>query len=366
MNCTTHRARRLMILAVLLVLAVSTCNAASNPKNIIFIVGDGMGIGAITGARCAGPGENGQLVLDAMPITGLAKTHSEGKVVTDSAASGTALATGRKTLNGSISMDSKGNSMPSILEMACAMGKSTGVVTTDAVTGATPAVFYSHVDSRAKQDEIAMQLVGSKMTVAMGSGKQFFVPKTEGQGGRADGRDAVALAATNGFEAVFDAKAMAASKSRKILGLFNFDEAGPSFKDMLDKAIAMLSANPKGFFVMGESCLPDKGGHGNNAAISLKGVLDLDEGLRSAMEFAKKDRNTLIVVTSDHETGGLAVLERDDKDTGYKPGWVGGGHTGNMVAIYAFGPGAEKFSGTHDNTEIPKIFASLWGKKLAQ
>jgi len=366
MKSSLSLARRLLVLVVLALLAVSVYGAEPNPRNVILIIGDGMGIGAITAARCAGPGENGKLVLDSMPVTGLVKTHSENRLVTDSAASGTALATGHKTENGRISVDSNGRNLPTILDLAISMGKSAGVVTNDAVTGATPAVFYAHVDSRNKQDEIAAQLVVSRLSVAMGSGRRYFVPSSAGEDGRSDGRDLVSEAKQAGFDVTFEKRAMEASRSGRILGLFSFGESGPTLEDMLAKAISVLSKDPSGFFLMAESCLPDKGGHSNDAKTVLRGVEDLDSALRRALEFARTDKGTLIVVTSDHETGGLAVLDRDDKNPEFKPGWIHGGHTGNMVAVYAFGPGAERFTGTHDNTDIPRILAGLWGKTLGQ
>ena len=366
MKSRTLLSRQLTAFVILLLLAVAACGAQPQPNNIILIIGDGMGIGAITATRCAGPGENGKLLLDSMPVTGLVKTHSES-LVTDSAASATALATGHKTKNGHLSLTTDGKTLPTFLEMAIAMGKSTGVVTTDLVTSATPAAFYAHVDDRSKQDSIALQLAASKMTVAMGSGKQYFIPKSsDGKDGRADGQDVVNQAKQNGYDVVFDKNALAASNSKRLLGLFTFDETGPTLENMLDKAVSVMSKNKKGFFIMAESCLPDKGGHANDAPTVVKGVLALEDALKYALGFAKKDGHTLVVVTADHETGGLAVIGRDEENTKSKPGWIYGGHTGNMVAVYAFGPGAEKFMGTHDNTEIPKIFSSLWGKTLGK
>lgn len=346
--------RRLLVLIVLLAVACSGFAAESLPKNVILIIGDGMGVGAITAARCAGPGENGALTLDTMPVTGLVKTHPEKVLVTDSAAAGTALATGHKTENGRIAVDAEGKSLPTILELAVDLGKSTAVITTDGVASATPAVFYAHVPSRGMTDVIAEQLVASKITVAMGSGRGLFLPRLAAQ------------IAQNGFDVALDANTMEASQGKRLLGLFSFDASGPTLAAMLNKAVSVLSADPDGFFMMAESCLPDKGGHSNNLQTVLKGVADLEAALRSALEFAKKDGQTLVLVTSDHDTGGLAVLDRGEKDPLLTPGWVGTGHTGNMVPIYAFGPGAERFCGTHDNTEIPKIVAALWGRTLGQ
>ena len=356
--------RGLALLAALLVATASACFGEQKPPNIIFIIGDGMGIGAITAARCMGPGEYGGLTLDTMPVTGFVKTHSENALVTDSAASGTALATGHKTQNGRLSTDAQGRRLLTIAELASETGKSTGIITTDLLTGATPAAFFSHCDSRAEQESIALQLPATPVTVAMGGGKEYFLPAVEGRGGRKDAEDVVAMAKSKGFEVCFDSASLAAVKPRRLLGLFTFDAAGPTLEAMLASTLAVVSANPRGFFIMAESCLPDKGGHANNLDTSFRGVSALDDALRCALVFAKKDGNTLVVVTADHETGGLAVQSQDDKNPKLKPGWLSGDHTGNMVPVYAFGPGAEFFSGTHDNTELPKIMAGLWGKKL--
>lgn len=353
--------RRRTLVLLLLLFSIFAIEARPRARNVILIIGDGMGIGAVTAARCAGPGAKGQLVLDTMPVTGLVKTHSADKLVTDSAASGTALATGCKTDNGSISVDPGGRVLPTILELAGEMGKSSGVITTDTVTSATPAVFYAHVDSRAREEDIALQLVESQIAVAMGSGRRYFVA---GPDGRKDGLDVLARARGNGFDVLLDGPALAAGDGKRLLGLFSFDDAGPTLEAMLAKTIGTLARNRRGFFVMAESCLPDKGGHKNDIALSLRGVNELEDALRYALRFAARDHRTLVVVTADHETGGLAVRDKNPQNPRFTPAWVDGHHTGNMVAVYAYGPGAEKFTGTHDNTDIPKIIASLWGRTL--
>ena len=358
----------LLLLAIAAFLAFGSCVIAfeRQPRNVILFIGDGMGIGGVTAARCMQMGPNGRLTMDTMPVTGFAKTHSQRNIVTDSAASGTALATGVKTVNGRISVDPEGKVLPTILELAGSLGKSAGVVTTDSVTGATPAVFYSHIDQRGKQDEIAAQLVDSSILVAMGSGKQFFVPASEGFKGRQDGKDLTQTAAGNGFEVVYDAKSMESGKSGRMLGLFAFDETGPTFEAMTMNAVRNLAKNPKGFFLMAESCLPDKGGHNNDMGIVVKGVLDLDAALRQALHFAARDGNTLVIVTADHDTGGLCVNDGNKENPRCTPAWVHKSHTGNMVPLYAYGPGAERFMGTHDNTQIPRTIADLWNCSLGR
>lgn len=351
-------------LAIVILIAISAACNAAKPKNIILIIGDGMGIGAITAARCDGPGPDGSLTLDSMPFTGLVKTHSFDSVVTDSAASATAMATSHKTNNGMISVDPNGNKLNTILELAQTLGKSTGVITTDYVTGATPAAFYSHVKNRDEQQEIALQLANSSLTVAMGGGRQMFLPKSPVKAGRDDDKDVVRDATLNGFGVAFDSQEMLNSTSPRVLGLFDFSKSAPTLDSMLAVSLSKLSTNPKGFFIMAESCLPDKGGHANQISTSLKGVKDLEGALQCALKFAQKNRSTLVIVTGDHETGGLAVEYGDEQNPKFKPGWVYGDHSGNMVAVYAYGPGAEKFTGTHNNTDLPKIMAELWGKTI--
>lgn len=363
MNYRSPLLRRSAILVTLVILAASCSFASQTPKNIILIIGDGMGIGAITAARCAGPGPDGRLVVDSMPITGFLLTHSANALVTDSAAAATALATGVKTNNGMISMTPGGVRLRTILEVARDLGKSTGVVTTDDIVSATPAAFYAHARSRSQGDEIAAQVVSSRINVAFGRDGGNFVPKTETDGKRADGRNLLAEAKKRGYDIVGNAEEMNESKSDRIIGLFA-ESSIPSLADMTAKAIAVLSRNSHGFFLMIEQSWPDKGGHSNNCDQVVKGVLELDVALRKALGFAKSDDQTLVVVTADHETGGLAVHNPKDKTSFFTPQWTCGSHTGNMVALYAFGPGSERFSGTHDNTDIPRIFAELWGAKL--
>ena len=362
---STPVVRRLALIFVVFALAASSCLAASVPKNIILLIGDGMGVGAITAARCAGPGPNGRLLMDGMPVTGFALTHPVDALVTDSAASGTALATGVKTKNGMIGQDPKGAPLLSILEAARDMGKSTGVVTTDAIVGATPAAFYAHVENRKQGDDIAAQVLPARMNIAFGGGRSRFIPKTDSQDGRKDGRDLLDEARKRGYDVVTTPEELRKAAGDRILGLFD-DSSNPALDELTAKTLSVLNRNPKGFFVMVESSWPDGGGHANNAELVVKGVRALDAALGKALELAKSDGQTLVVVTADHDTGGLAIQDSDDKNPGFKPQWTGGGHTGNMVAVYAFGPGSERFAGTLDNTEIPKIFAELWGVKLNQ
>jgi len=361
--------RRGWVLVVLLaVIAAPPCAAGSAPKNIIFLIGDGMGIGPVTAARCAGPGRDGRLAMDTMPFTGLSITYSANALVTDSAASGTAMAAGVKTNNGMISVTPEGKPVKTILEIARDKGKSTGVVSTKFITDATPAVFAAHIDSRGKSPEIAVQMVAAKLNVILGGGRRHFAPKSAG-GTRDDDRNLLDEAARSGYTIVDSAEAMQQATSDRIIGLFAPDSLTteapePTIAEMTIKAISTLNKNPKGFFVMSEGGQIDSYAHGNKADGTVRQTLLFDDAVKAALDFAKKDRRTLVVVTADHDTGGLGVMEPNKDNPKFTAGWVTGGHTANMVPIFAYGPGAELFTGVHDNTDIPRAMAKLWRAKL--
>lgn len=359
------RWRLALAVAVLIVLA-SSCLAVEAPRNVILLIGDGMGVGAVTAGRIASP--EGKLILDTMQYTGFVKTCPAVGLVTDSAAAGTALATGVKTKNGIISMTPDGKRLDTILEIARAMGKTTGIVSTKFITDATPAVFVAHADSRAKNEEIAVQMLSSRANVMFGGGRRYFLPKSAG-GARSDDRNLLDEASKKGYDVFETAEAMAKSTSDRMLGLFAdnvmlTERPEPTLAEMTDKAISTLSRNRNGFFLMSEGGKIDSHGHGNNAEGMIKEMLAFDEAVGKALEFARKDGRTLVVVTADHETGGAAVRDPDKAGLKLTVGWVSSGHSANIVPLYAFGPGAAHFTGTRDNTEVPRMIAQLWGRKL--
>lgn len=358
---------RRLALALFFVLLASSCFAAQAPRNVIFFIGDGMGIGQLTSARLAA-GLETKFALDSMPVVGLVTTQPLNMVVTDSAAAATALATGSKTENGRIAVLPDGTKLSTICELARDLGKSVGLVTTDTVTGATPAGFVAHVPSRKQEQDIATQMLAFKPDVILGGGRRQFLP-TDAGGKRIDGRNLVIEAKEMGYEAVEDEAQLNAAKSPKLLGLFANDimsdpAAGPSLSQMTLKAISALKQNKRGYFLMSEQALTDKCSHANNSASVVDAVRKLDDALRAAVELAAKDKDTLILVTADHETGGLAMKDPAEANARFKAAWIDGNHTGNMVAIFAFGPGSELFAGIHDNTDIPKLIAKLWGKTI--
>lgn len=343
-------------------------------KNVILCIGDGMGLNQVTLAsvKVAGPG--GRLHIERLPVAGLVRTHSANSLVTDSAAAGTALACGVKTNNGMIGMTPDGREHRTILEAAQAKGMATGLVATSTITHATPASFGSHVKSRKMEPEIAQQLIANRINVLLGGGRKHFLPQSDPAGGRKDDVDLLAQARAAGYTLVRTGSELRSTEEAHVLGLFQFDaltttEPEPSLAFMTRKAIRLLkrvnlnsTADRYGFFLMIEGSQIDWECHANNAAGSIRQTLLFDQAVEAAVDFALKDGRTLVLVTADHETGGMTLIgngSEDKKDPEVAVRWATKGHSGAPVGIWALGPGAERFAGVQDNTDIPKKIAQL-------
>ncbi|MFC1729207.1 alkaline phosphatase [candidate division KSB1 bacterium] len=337
---------------------------SSNVKNIIFFIGDGMGITEIASARIKTVGPNGKLYMDRMPVTGFSTTHSSDNIVTDSAASGTALATGMKTENGMIGMTPDGTSYQSILRAAQDKGMQTGVIATSTITHATPASFVAHVPERNDQAKIAEHLIMSNVNVLLGGGKHFFIPSTSEGSERTDSRNLLDEAKQRGYSFVETKEALALQRNGRVLGLFQYgpmttQEPEPSIAEMTAKAVDLLKESQNGFFLMVEGSQIDWAGHDNDEQENYRQTLLFDMAVKEGLEFALQNRETLIVVTADHETGGMNIVRGGISGDDLTIRWIHGSHTGTPVPVFAFGPGAENFTGTLDNTDIPKIMARL-------
>ncbi|AIQ49612.1 alkaline phosphatase [Paenibacillus sp. FSL R7-0273] len=306
--------------------------AKAQSKNLIVLIGDGMGPAQISAARYFQQYTKGVNHLNIDPYyVGQATTYADrgedgGKIVsgivTDSASAGTAFATGHKTYNAGISVSNEDVSKPfaSIIEAAESTGKATGLVTTARITHATPAVYASHVRSRDNEAAIASQYLESGVDVLMGGGKQFFVTKEE-KGKRTD-KSLLPDFKAKGYTVVENASALNAltSKNTKVLGLFGSSHVAyvpdrtaetPSLAAMTSKALNILSADKDGFVMMIEGGRIDHAGHANDLPTLVQEALDFDAAFKTAIDFAKKNGNTSVVVTADHETGGLS-LSRDN------------------------------------------------------
>jgi alkaline phosphatase len=311
--------------------------------------------------------------MDSMAVTGYALTRSASDLKTDSAAAATAIASGVKTNNRAIGVDSDGNSVPSILEHAQVLGKSTGLVTNTQITHATPAAFAAHVADRRMTGAIAEQLLDLPVDVLLGGGEDDWLPQDQvgcypGSGGRTDGVDLIERASMMGYTYVCTAGEfgqVSTPDTARLLGLFADGGMGrphqPSLAEMTGKAIEILNQNPKGFFLMVEGGQIDWASHQNEASDALGDVLDFDTAVAKGQEFANKHPNTLVIVTSDHETGGMILEPPADgaqitltgpNGTQLGIGWTTTSHTAVNVPVLAQGPHAWKLRGTYENTHI--------------
>ncbi|UOY93145.1 alkaline phosphatase [Ectobacillus sp. JY-23] len=280
-------------------------------KNIIFMVPDGFSASYATNYRWY---KGQEAAWDSM-LVGMMRTYSANSEVTDSAAAGTAMATGYKTNNGVISMTPDGKSLKTLLEGAQEVGKATGLVATSTITHATPAVFSSHVASRASEADIAIQMLDHNVDVMLGGGKNNFI--TKAQGGKQETRDLLAEAKRAGYTIAEDANSLKEAKGEKVLGLFapegmapelDRDETGqPSLADMTKTALNKLKKDKDGFFLMVEGSQIDWAGHAHDAAWAMKDAEAFEQAVKEVIRFAEKDGQTVVVVAGDHDTGGMSV-----------------------------------------------------------
>lgn len=361
-------------------------------KNVILLIGDGMGAAHRTAARLYSVGRDGELAMDALPVAGMARSWSTESVVTDSAAAGTALATGVKSYNAAIAVDADKNPVQTILEMAQETGKSVGLVTTVQLAHATPASFAAHNANRDDYLGIALDMFEHDVDVLLGGGEDYLLPAgTPGcypdDGDRTDGRNLIDEAVEKGYThvcTVADFQAVDPAATDKLLG--TFADLGmtrpyaPSLAVMTEKAIAILSRNTDGFFLMVEGGQIDWAAHSNDALNTLGDTVDFDEAVRLALDFQAEHPDTLVIVTADHATGGLTIedvphdeacpepLPDDERECGNvfqedgpfeeKGGgrfwldWTSVGHTADDLPVTAIGPHADDLAGYYENTHI--------------
>ena len=325
-------------------------NSAEAAKNVILLIGDGMGFQVMSilmtheKARIlSGEARNEKgagvftRLLGSAP-TGFVKTNPLGYIVTDSAAAATAIACGKKTLPEVLGKDSKGNSLKSVLNHAQDKGKKTGLVSTHCITDATPGAFYANVTSRNEHPEIARQLLATGVDIALGGGLKYFIPQTAdvsdyskdladtikadsgygGASGRKDNINVIEEAKLKGYKIVHskdDLEQVSVDKNDKLLGLFSshhmsfeidrktFDQWQPSLNQMTEKALSVLDKSNDGFFLMVEGASIDSAGHYNDAATIIGEMQAFAAAVETCLEYAKTHKDTLVVVTADHETG---------------------------------------------------------------
>ncbi len=321
--------------------------SGAKPKNVILVIGDGTGINQISALEFY---KEGEVYYENFPIVGLSKTSSTS-LITDSAAAGTAMACGEKTYNKAIGVDADGAHLPNITEYMAERGASNGIIATSSITHATPACFYAHHMDRNDHEIIASFLPKSNIDFFAGPGLRYFNE-------REDQANLLDTLVASGF--TVDTTALIIHPEAQKVGYLLADKdmptmlegRGPFLQNASTLALNHLAKNEKGFFLLVEGSQVDWGGHDNDFDYMITELIDLDNTLGTLLEFARADQSTLIVVTGDHATGGLS-LSADNRDYNkIKPTFSSPGHNADWIPVFAYGPGAETFSGVYENNEL--------------
>lgn len=387
--------KHLFLLSIIVLIVLSGCSnhCCQKPKNVIYLIGDGMGFGAVSSLLLSMEEETG---FEQAPVIGLSETCSANNYVTDSPAGGTALATGTRTCNGFLGVDPDSIQLESILKKAQKMGKKTGIVVNTTLTEATPGAFYAGVTSRKESYKIAEQFTESGVDVAIGAGLSAFI-------NRPDSVDMTAMLIEKGYDVYLDWKSVLATESEKFVGILDmsdvhrrnkksnttasaaegqevclaaqlaategnadttrFSEPTEYLHKACTKALSVLEKDaPKGFFLMVESAIIDGYGHNNDSEGMIEEMKEFDQTLKALIAYVDEHPNTLLVVTADHETGGTGVAYKShevNQPEGLHLNFSTKGHTGTVVPIFAYGAGAEKFRGIFQNKELPGIIEEV-------
>jgi alkaline phosphatase len=322
--------------------------ASVAPKNIILMIGDGMGLTQLYSGYTA---NRGGLSIFNIKSIGFSVTTALDSYITDSAAGATAMSTGKKTNNRFIGVDSLGNTLPLITEKLKAKGFKTAIISSGDITDATPASFYAHQSERSLNEDIANDFLKSNTDILIGGGLKAFKE-------RADNRNLLQILKESGYSVFEDFTALETIKGDKFVIID--DSAVVSKmkgrKDFLPRSIervtSLLAKSDKPFFLMAEGAKVDVGGHENNVAYVVTEVLDFDQAVGEAMKFVDQNGETLLIITADHETGGLSLLGGNISAGDVVGNFSTNDHTAVMVPVFSYGPGAENFQGVYQNTDI--------------
>lgn len=326
------------------------------PENVIFFVGDGMGLGHITAAMTV---NGGYLNCTDLPVAGLVTTHAADSAVTGSAASGTAMSTGHKVNYSTLGVDKEGNPLKNLFEYFHSCGIVTGIVTTSELVDATPAAFYAHVPDRNLKEMIAIQMAYSSVEVLIGGGCHWL---TE----RSDGLNLIDTMVLRGYDFYSDLDQVPSGQEGPLLVVLeSYDLPGVTegrgnmLQTAMNTAISRLHRTGKPFFLLVENNHIDHYAHANESDPMLAEILDLDQAIGQALSFSSVHKETLIVVGADHETGGFSIIGGNIGEGSVVGDFQGDNHTATMVPFFACGPGETLFSGVYDNTAVFDKFTRL-------
>jgi alkaline phosphatase len=341
---------------------VRTFAPTAVPKNVILLIADGTGLAQFYSGFTA---NHGSLNIFNLGTVGLSITKSADAYITDSAAGATAFATGKKTNNHYVGVDSVGTRLPTIAEQLKQRGYHIAIASCGDITDATPASFYAHVPDRGMSEAIAQDFMSSNIDILIGAGLKSFTARSDKQNlfvnlrkkgyAVSDRLASLDTMNTTRFVVIDDVAGLRKSNGRG-------DFLTTSFK--MATAMSVKSKHP--FFMMFEGAQVDWGGHSNDLPYLTTELLDFDAMVGEALKFADGNGETLVIVTADHETGGLSLLGGDFTKGAVRGSFSTGGHTAIPVPVFAFGPGAQLFTGVYNNTEIYyKMMKLLSGSKEA-
>ncbi len=320
------------------------------PKRVVFLIGDGMGLAQISAVMSEYKGRN---AFERFKTIGLSKTGSADDYVTDSGAGATVFTIGKKTYNGAIGVGADSMAYENLFEKLKKVNYGTGIVVTSSVTHATPAAFYAHVSSRRSEEEIANYLLKGTCDIAIGGGIRFFK-------NRSDKQNLIPACNKAGITTIIDSGTIYKKQSATKLLYLAADNGMKTMKegrgDFLVKAsenvMQLLSLKQSGYMLMIEGSQIDWGGHAMDYEYMKTELIDFNETINMVLDQAQHDSDMLVIVTADHETGGLTLLENKESPKSFKPNYTYSHHTGIMVPVFAYGAGSYMFSGIYENTEV--------------
>ncbi|WP_231729853.1 alkaline phosphatase [Pedobacter sp. Leaf176] len=324
-------------------------------KNVILLIGDGMGLAQIHAGLIA---NHGDLNISRIKNIGFSQTAAANSDNTDSAAGASAMATGEKTNNRYVGMGTDNKKRTNLIDSLNNFGIKSGILSVGDITDATPAAFYAHQTERTRSNEIAADLLNSKVEVLVGSNQKAFLNNNDA--------GLIEKLGKSGFSLSKSWSDFSKQSSGKQLVLLPDEDTRPVLKgrgDLLKKAllktVGMLNKNPNGFFIMAEGAQIDHGGHTNDLPVVITEMHDFDKTIEAALRFADEDGETLVLVTADHETGGLTLLDADTKSGKVSGHFSTDDHTNIMVPVFAYGPHSGEFRGIYPNNEIFKKIMSV-------
>ena len=338
-----------VIISLSIIFAAAFSAKAQEVKNIIYLIGDGMGLTSVSMMLIENNYE--PTIFDKADNIALQKSYSLDNRVTDSAASGTALATGHKTNNTMLGQLPDGTNVESLMDIASAKGKATGLVVTTYIQHATPGAFFAHVPSRNHYTTISEQLLASDIDIAIGGGMAFF---EERYGNRDNALEAIAA---SGFTLKESLESEATGERvLALLAPYEIENRAGYLAKATAEAIDHLDNCEEGFVLMVEGSIIDGMGHANDAKAQQQEMRDFMGAIEVAVEYAKAHPETLVVVTADHGTGGLTIISGNADFTlseqGVEYHWATKGHSGELVPIYLYGAGAELINGIMENADL--------------